>query len=94
MEGAVIFGLGAALYGRIDTEGGVVRQTNFPSYPVLTLAESPRIETHLVPSTRSPGGVGEPGTPPIAPARGQCAVRADRRAPARAAARRVTVGAR
>jgi isoquinoline 1-oxidoreductase beta subunit len=68
MEGAVLFGLGAALYGRIDTERGVVRQTNFPSHPVLTLAESPRIETHLVPSTRSPGGVGEPGTPPIAPA--------------------------
>ena len=68
MEGAVIFGLGAALHGRIDTEAGVVRQKNFPSYPVLTLAESPRIETHLVPSTRSPGGVGEPGTPPIAPA--------------------------
>ena len=68
MEGGVIFGLSAALYGRIDTEGGVVKQNNFPSYPVLTLAESPTIETHLVPSTRSPGGVGEPGTPPIAPA--------------------------
>jgi len=68
MEGAVIFGLSAALYGRIDIEGSVVRQSNFPDYPVVKMAESPAIETHLVPSTRAPGGVGEPGTPPIAPA--------------------------
>ena len=68
MESAVIFGLSAALYGRIDIVGGAVRQRNFPDYKVLTLAECPRIETHLVPSTRSPGGMGEPGTPPAAPA--------------------------
>jgi isoquinoline 1-oxidoreductase subunit beta len=68
MESGVIFGLTAALYGRIDIEGGVVRQSNFPDYPMLRLADSPVIETHLVPSSRSPGGVGEPGTPPIAPA--------------------------
>jgi isoquinoline 1-oxidoreductase beta subunit len=68
MEGAVIFGLSAALYGRIDIEGSVVRQSNFPDYPVVKMAESPAIETHLVPSARAPGGVGEPGTPPIAPA--------------------------
>ncbi|CAN5863789.1 xanthine dehydrogenase family protein molybdopterin-binding subunit [soil metagenome] len=68
MESAVIFGLSAALYGRIDIKGGVVAQTNFPGYRVLGLAESPVIETHLVPSTRPPGGMGEPGTPPIAPA--------------------------
>jgi isoquinoline 1-oxidoreductase beta subunit len=68
MEGAILFGLSAALHGRIDTENGVVRQTNFPAYRMVTLAESPAIETHLVPSTRHPGGVGEPGTPPIAPA--------------------------
>ena len=68
MESAVVFGLGAALYGRIDIEGGRVRQNNFPSYRILALAETPLIETHLVASTRSPGGVGEPGTPPIAPA--------------------------
>ena len=64
----MIFGLTAALYGRIDIEGGAVKQSNFPDYPMLKLADSPVIETHLVPSTRSPGGVGEPGTPPIAPA--------------------------
>jgi isoquinoline 1-oxidoreductase beta subunit len=68
MESAIVFGLSAALYGRIDIEASAVRQRNFPDYPVLRLAETPRIETYLVPSTRSPSGVGEPGTPPIAPA--------------------------
>jgi isoquinoline 1-oxidoreductase subunit beta len=69
MESGVIFGLSAALRGRIDIEGGVVQQTNFPNYPVVQMADAPlRIETHLAPSTRPPGGVGEPGTPPIAPA--------------------------
>jgi len=68
LEGAVIFALSAALYGRIDIERGVVRQTNFPTYPVVRLAESPTIETHLVDSTRPPGGVGEIGVPPLAPA--------------------------
>ena len=68
LESAVIFALSAALHGRIDIEAGVVKQTNFPSYPVVRLADSPVIETHLVASTRWPGGVGEIGTPPLAPA--------------------------
>jgi isoquinoline 1-oxidoreductase subunit beta len=68
MESGIIFGLSAALHGRIDIESSVVRQRNFPDYPLLKLADAPRIETHLVPSTRRPSGVGEPGTPPIAPA--------------------------
>lgn len=68
MESAVIYGLGAALWGRIDIEAGVVKQNNFPNHPVLTLADTPRIETHLIASLNPPGGVGEPGTPPIAPA--------------------------
>jgi isoquinoline 1-oxidoreductase beta subunit len=68
MESAIIFGLSAALYGRIDIEASAVRQRNFPDYRLLRLADTPRIETYLVPSTRAPGGVGEPGTPPIAPA--------------------------
>ncbi len=68
MESAVIFGLSQALFSRIDIEGGVVRQTNFPSYPMPRLADAPPIETHLIASTRAPGGVGEPGTPPLAPA--------------------------
>jgi len=64
----VIFGLSAALFGRIDIDASVVRQRNFPDYAMLKLADSPRIETHLIASTRHPSGVGEPGTPPIAPA--------------------------
>ena len=68
MESAVVFGLSAALYGRIDIEAGVVRQKNFPDQPLLTLRDTPAIETHIVPSSREPGGVGEPGTPPVAPA--------------------------
>ncbi len=68
MEGGVIFGLSAALHGRIDIEASVVKQRNYPDQPLVGMADSPRIETYLVASTRSPGGVGEPGTPPIAPA--------------------------
>jgi isoquinoline 1-oxidoreductase subunit beta len=68
MESGVIFGLTAALYGRIDIEASVVKQSNFADYPLLRLAETPAIETHLVPSDDPPGGVGEPGTPPVAPA--------------------------
>jgi isoquinoline 1-oxidoreductase beta subunit len=68
MESGVIFGLTAALYGRIDIEGGIVRQRNFPDYPLLALKDAPQIETHIVPSERHPGGVGEPAVPPIAPA--------------------------
>jgi isoquinoline 1-oxidoreductase beta subunit len=56
------------LFGRVDIEAGVVQQNNFPNHPVLTLADTPRIETHLIASSNPPGGVGEPGTPPIAPA--------------------------
>lgn len=68
MESGVIFGLAAALYGRIDIERGAVKQQNFPDYRLLSMAEAPVIETHIVRSSRSPGGVGEPGTPPVAPA--------------------------
>jgi isoquinoline 1-oxidoreductase subunit beta len=68
MEGGVIFGLSAALYGRVDIRQGEVVQKNFDTARLLTLAETPVIETHIVPSTLPPGGVGEPGTPPAAPA--------------------------
>jgi isoquinoline 1-oxidoreductase beta subunit len=68
MESAVIFGLTAALYGRIDITEGVVQQRNFDSYPMLTLAQAPVVETWLIDSTRPPAGVGEPGVPPVAPA--------------------------
>jgi isoquinoline 1-oxidoreductase subunit beta len=68
MEGSVIFALTAALHGKIDIVDGVVQQTNFNNYPMVKLAEAPVVETHIVPSTRHPGGVGEPGVPPLAPA--------------------------
>ena len=70
MESSVIFGLSAALFGQIDIVGGVVQQNNFARYPMVTLAQAPTVETHIVPSTRHPAGVGEPGVPPIAPAVG------------------------
>jgi isoquinoline 1-oxidoreductase beta subunit len=70
MESGIVFGLTAALHGRIDIEGGVVHQRNFPDYPLLALRETPRIETHIVSSEREPAGVGEPGVPPVAPAVG------------------------
>ena len=68
MEGAVVFGLTAALHGRIDIVEGIVRQGNFPDYPMLTLASAPQVETYIVASERPPAGVGETGVPPIAPA--------------------------
>ncbi|QXQ07683.1 molybdopterin-dependent oxidoreductase [Sphingosinicellaceae bacterium] len=68
MESGVIFGLTAALKGRINFVDGAPAQTNFDGYPLLTLAETPVIETILVPSSAPLGGAGEPGTPPIAPA--------------------------
>jgi len=68
MESGIVFGLNAALYGRIDVEAGKVVQGNFDDYEMLRAAEAPPIEVHIVPSRAAPGGVGEPSTPPIAPA--------------------------
>lgn len=68
MESAIVFGLSAALYGEITLKEGRVEQGNFDSYPLVRMAAAPRIEVHIVPSNEPPGGVGEPGVPPIAPA--------------------------
>jgi isoquinoline 1-oxidoreductase beta subunit len=68
MESGVVFGLTAALYGELRFKAGSVQQSNFHDYPLLRLHEMPRVETHIVQSTEKSGGVGEPGTPPIAPA--------------------------
>jgi isoquinoline 1-oxidoreductase beta subunit len=68
LQSAVVFGLSAALHGAITIKAGRVEQSNFPTFEVLRMAAMPLIETHIVPSTEAPGGVGEPGTPPIAPA--------------------------
>ncbi len=68
MQGSIVFGLTAALYGRITLKNGRVEQANFPDHEMLRMAQMPVVETHIVPSANPPGGVGEPGTPPIAPA--------------------------
>jgi isoquinoline 1-oxidoreductase beta subunit len=68
MESAVLFGLSAALAGEITLENGRIEQTNFHDYPVLRMGQAPAVETVIIASAEPPEGVGEPGTPPIAPA--------------------------
>ena len=68
VESSVIYGLSAALFGKIDIVAGVVQQSNFASYPMVMLSQAPVVETHIVPSNRHPAGVGEPAVPPVAPA--------------------------
>ncbi len=68
MESGIVFGLTAALYGAITLKGGRVEQGNFNDYPLLRLAAMPIVEVHIVPSDDPPGGIGEPGVPPTAPA--------------------------
>ena len=68
MEGAIVFGLSAALHGEIAFRDGAVVQSGFEDYPIVRMRDTPDIEVHLVPSRADPGGVGEPGLPPLAPA--------------------------
>jgi isoquinoline 1-oxidoreductase subunit beta len=68
MQGGIIFGLTAALKTEITLKDGKIEQSNFHDYQMLRIFESPQIEVHIVPSTNSPTGVGEPGVPPVAPA--------------------------
>ncbi len=68
VESAVVYGLSAALHGKITMKDGVVEQSNFHDYPVLRLSEMPKMDVHTLPGGTSPTGVGEPGLPPIAPA--------------------------
>jgi isoquinoline 1-oxidoreductase beta subunit len=68
MEGGIVFGLSAALYGQITLKQGRVQQTNFHDYPVLRMDAMPKVEVHIVPSTEKPSGIGEPGTPLMAAA--------------------------
>ena len=68
IEGGIIFGLTAALYGEITLEKGRVMQSNFDTYPMMRIDEAPAIEVYIINSDAAPGGVGEPGTSAIAPA--------------------------
>lgn len=68
LEGAVVFGLSAALSGGVDIVDGQVQQSNFHDQPLLRLHEAPRVHCLILPGEGGPEGVGEPGVPPIAPA--------------------------
>ena len=68
MEGGMAYGLSAALFGAITIRDGAVVEGNFDRYRVLRMNEMPQVEVHIVDSGAAPGGVGEPATPPIAPA--------------------------
>jgi CO/xanthine dehydrogenase Mo-binding subunit len=68
VEGAIIFGLSAALLQEITLMNGVVQQKNFDSFPLLRMHECPEITVEILETDRDPTGIGEPGLPPIAPA--------------------------
>ena len=68
IEGGVIYGLTATLYGGLNLERGAIKESNFHDYPMLRMNESPEIEVVIIDSGTKPTGVGEPGLPPIAPA--------------------------
>lgn len=68
VQGSIVFGLTAALFGEVTLAQGRVQQASFPDYPMLKLAQMPRIEVHILRNAQPPGGVGEPGVPPVAPA--------------------------
>ena len=65
-EGAMIFGLSIALMGEVTIKEGAVEQSNYHDYTVLRMHQSPKIVTHIIQSDAAPGGVGEPGVPPVA----------------------------
>lgn len=68
MESGITFGLSAALFGEITLDNGRVVQGNFHDYQLVRMQGMPRVEVHIIDSSEPPGGVGEPGVPPIAPA--------------------------
>jgi len=68
IQGGIIFGLTAALYGEITIKDGRVQQSNFTDYRMLRISQTPDIEVHIVKSGEAPGGIGEPGTAALAPA--------------------------
>ena len=68
IQSAVMFGITAALHGKITLQKGRVEQTNFDTYQMLRMNEAPVVEVHIVPSSEAPGGMGEAGTSAIVPA--------------------------
>jgi len=70
IEGSIIFGLSATLFGEITLKDGVVEQANFHDYPLVRMSDSPVIDVHMIASTEKPGGIGEPNTALIGPSVG------------------------
>lgn len=68
MQSGIVYGLTAALFGEIQVKDGKIVQSNFPNYKMVTMKSMPEVVTHIMDVDEYPGGVGEPGTPPIAPA--------------------------
>ena len=68
VEGGIIYGLSAALYGNINIDKGRVMQSNFSDYRMVRMTNTPHMEVHFIESGEAIGGMGEVGTPPIAPA--------------------------
>jgi len=65
VSGGIIFGLSAALYGEITFKNGMVEQFNFPQYEMVRMNVAPTVEVAIMENEEFPGGVGEPGVPPI-----------------------------
>jgi isoquinoline 1-oxidoreductase beta subunit len=68
VQGSVVFGLSAALFGKVTLTAGKVDQSNFHDYPVVRMFEMPKVSVHIIQSKTKMGGIGEPATAPIAPA--------------------------
>jgi len=68
MEGSVLFGMSIAMHSEITAENGSIVQSNYDGYEVCRMSESPDVQVHIMESDAAPGGVGEPGVPPVAPA--------------------------
>jgi isoquinoline 1-oxidoreductase beta subunit len=68
MQGAVMFGITAALYGEITLKSGRVEQSNFDNYQMLRINEAPVVDVHILQSLEAPGGMGEAGTSAVVPA--------------------------
>jgi isoquinoline 1-oxidoreductase subunit beta len=67
-EGNVVMGISAAIKPAITVSNGKIQETNFHQFNLLRISETPNMELHVIPSTEDPGGAGEPGLPPVAPA--------------------------
>ena len=68
MQGGIVHGLNAALWGQVTFTAGKANQKNFNNYRMIRMSEMPQITVQVVQSGVSPSGIGEPGVPPIAPA--------------------------